>query len=96
VWNAFVFSPHVAARNDGVWAEQAGIRHRVDHAPADNRLDITLESGASVSLWWATRSEWEGLVDVSGLEVEALHGDFERGPFTEKSGEFVWIARKPA
>ena len=75
---------------------QAGIRHRIDHVPADNRVDITLESGASVSLWWATRSEWEGLVDVAGLEVEALYGDFDRSPFTVDSREFVWVARKPA
>jgi hypothetical protein len=48
-----------------------------------------------VSLWWATRSEWGGLLDVSGLETEALYGDFERTPFDESSGEFVWVARKP-
>ena len=42
-----------------------------------------------------TKSEWEGLIDVSGLEVEALYGDFERAPFDERSGEFVWVARKP-
>ena len=96
VWNAFVFNPQIAAANDGKWAVQAGIRHRVDHFPADNRIDITLESGDRVSLWWATKSEWEGLVDVSGLEVEALYGDFERAPFDEGSGEFVWVARKPA
>ena len=96
VWDSFVFNPHRAAESDGQWAVQAGIRHRIDHVPADNRVDITLESGASVSLWWATRSEWEGLVDVAGLEVEALYGDFDRSPFTVDSGEFVWVARKPA
>jgi len=96
VWNAFVFNPRIAAANDGVWDEQAGIRHRVDHLPADNRLDITLETGGTVSLWWVTKSEWEGLVDVAGLEVEALYGDFERTPFDERSGEFVWVARKRA
>jgi SAM-dependent methyltransferase len=96
VWESFVFSPHRAAESDGKWAEQAGIKHRIDHVPADNRVDITLESGASVSLWWATRGEWEGLIDVSGLEVEALYGDFERTLFDEESDEFVWIARKPS
>ena len=96
VWDSFVFNPHRAAESDGQWAVQAGIRHRIDHVPADNRVDITLESGAPVSLWWATRSEWEGLVDVAGLEVEALYGDFDRSPFTVDSGEFVWVARKPA
>jgi SAM-dependent methyltransferase len=95
VWNSFVFSPHIAAENDGKWDEHAGIRHRVDHTPADNRIDITLESGESLSLWWLSRGEWEGLVDVAGLEVEALYGDFERTPFDEKSNEFVWVARKP-
>jgi len=95
VWNSFVFNPRIAAANDGVWEVQHGIRHRVDHFPWDNRLDITLESGGSVSLWWVTKSEWEGLIDVSGLEVEALYGDFERAPFDEQSGEFVWVARKP-
>jgi SAM-dependent methyltransferase len=95
-WNSFVFSPHVAAASDGNWAVQAGIRHRIDHVPADNRVDITLESGDHVSLWWVTRGEWEGLIDVAGLEVEALYGDFDRRPFDEESGEFVWVARKPA
>ena len=95
VWESFVFNPHRAAESDGEWAVQAGVRHRIDHVPADNRVDITLESGASVSLWWVTRSEWEGLIDVAGLEVEALYGDFDRSPFDETSGEFVWVARKP-
>ena len=96
VWDSFVFNPHRAAESDGQWAVQAGIRHRIDHVPADNRVDIALESGASVSLWWATRSEWEGLVDVARLEVEALYGDFDRSPFTVDSRQFVWVARKPA
>jgi len=95
-WNSFVLSPHRAAASDGNWEVQAGVRHRIDHVPADNRIDITLESGAHVSLWWITRGEWEGLIDVSGLEVEALYGDFDRRPFDEESGEFVWVVRKPA
>jgi SAM-dependent methyltransferase len=95
-WNVFVFSPHIAARIDGAWQEQAGIRHRVDQVPADNRVDITLEAGPSISLWWTTRSEWEGLIDVAGLEVEALYAWFDRRPFDEESEEFVWVARKPA
>jgi len=95
-WNAFVFSPHVAVRHDGHWQEQAGIKHRIDHVPADNRIDIELETGAKVSLWWATRSEWDGLLDASGLETEALYGGFEHEPFDESSMEFVWVARKPA
>jgi SAM-dependent methyltransferase len=94
-WNSFVFNPHRASASDGEWADQAGVRHRIDHVPADNRVDVTLESGDVVSLWWATKSEWEGLVDVAGLETEALYGWFDRRPFDDEAREFVWVARKP-
>ena len=92
-WNAFVFDPRIAAALDGVWGEQGGVRHRVDHVPADNRIDVTLEGGDRISLWWVTRGEWEALIDVAELEVEALYGGFEREPFDE-SAQFVW--GKPA
>jgi len=95
-WNSFVLNPHRAAASDGNWEVQQGVRHRIDHVPADNRIDITLESGAQVSLWWLTRGEWEALIDVAGLEVEALYGDFDRSLFDEESREFVWVAQKPA
>jgi SAM-dependent methyltransferase len=94
-WNAFVFDPRIAARNDGEWHEQNGIRHRIDHARQDNRIDITLESGDTISLWWLTRSEWEGLIEVAGFEVQALYGGFAREPFDESANEFVWVVRKP-
>ena len=53
-WNFFVFDPQIAARIDGEWQEQNGIRHRVDQVKHDNRIDITLESGDAISLWWLT------------------------------------------
>jgi hypothetical protein len=95
-WNAFVFSPWVATDYHGMWRDENGVRIRVDHVPADNRLTVALESGESTTLWWVTRSEWEGLIDVSGLEVEALYGWFDRRPFDEESAEMVWVVRKPA
>ncbi|HUQ23583.1 MAG TPA: class I SAM-dependent methyltransferase [Gaiellaceae bacterium] len=94
-WNAFVFDPRIAARNDGEWQEHNGIRHRIDHVRQDNRTDITLESGDTISLWWLNRSEWEGLIEVAGFEVEALYGGFAREAFDESANEFVWVVRKP-
>jgi SAM-dependent methyltransferase len=94
-WNAFVFDPRIAVRSDGEWAEQNGVRHRVDQFKHDNRLDITLESGDTISLWWLNRSEWEGLIDVAGFEVEALYGGFDRRPFDGTATEFVWVVRRP-
>jgi SAM-dependent methyltransferase len=94
-WNAFVFDPHVAAELDGIWREVNGIRHRCDYDPADTRVDVTLESGASISLWWISCTECEGLFEVAGFEVEALYGWFDRRPFDASSREMVWVARRP-
>jgi SAM-dependent methyltransferase len=100
-WNAFVFDPEVAARSDGFAARHGSLWEYVEHAPGDNRIDVTAFAGQpgvdgrTVSLWWATRSEWEGLIEAAGLEVEALYGWFDRRPFDDRSPEFVWIARRP-
>ena len=94
-WNAFVFDPAIAGRLDGHW-QDAPVRHRVDYVPADARIDLTLEDGSTIPLYWSTRAEWEGLLDVAGLETEALYGWFDRRPFDESSEEFVWVARRPA
>jgi hypothetical protein len=32
---------------------------------------------------------------TTGFEVEALYGWFDRRPFTDSSGEMIWVARKP-
>jgi len=93
-WNAFVFDYAIAARLDGQ-REEEPVPHVVHHAVGDNRIDLTLDSGSSVSIWWATKNEWLGLIDVAGLEVEALYGWFDRRPFDDESKEFVWVARKP-
>lgn len=93
-WNAFVFDHRYAAAADGHWDDEP-LRHFIAFAPGDNRVDITLEDIPALSLWWVARSEWEGLLDVSGLETEALYGWFDRTPFDDSSREFVWIARKP-
>jgi hypothetical protein len=62
---------------------------------ADIYEDTPGADGRRLQLWWLNRSEWEALIDVSGLEVEALYGWFDRTPFTDESAEFVWVARKP-
>lgn len=93
-WNAFVFDFRVAAKVEG-HHDEGLTSHTVRHSPTDNRLDIALDRGGEISLWWVTRSEWEGLIELGGLEVEALYGWFDRRPFDEDSREFVWVARKP-
>jgi SAM-dependent methyltransferase len=94
-WNVFAFDHAIAARLDGQHQDEP-VPHEVRYAVGDNRLDLIPDSGDGISIWWATKNEWLGLVDVSGLEVEALYGWFDKRPFDDESREYVWVARKPA
>jgi SAM-dependent methyltransferase len=94
-WNAFAFDHAIAARLDGHHQDEP-VPHELRYAVGDNRIDITIDSGGTSSLWWATKNEWLGLIDVAGLEVEALYGGFGREPFDDESREYVWVTRRPA
>lgn len=91
-WNAFAFDHRFAARLDGVHQEEP-VPHTIRYAVGDNRVDMTLEDGAKSSLWWATKNEWLGLLDVAGLQLEALYGGFAGEPFADDSREYVFVAR---
>jgi hypothetical protein len=94
-WEALAFDHRVAARYDG--AHQAGpVPHTVRYAVGENRVDIVRDGGARSSPWWATKNGWLGLVDVAGLEVEALYGGFAGEPFADDSREYVFVARAPS
>jgi SAM-dependent methyltransferase len=103
-WNAFVFDPAIAFTQDRVARPFPGsttIWVYAEHHPEDNRVDVTAfvgqpgQGARELTLWWLTRSEWEGLLDVAGLETEALYGGFDKRPFDDEAREFVWVARKP-
>jgi SAM-dependent methyltransferase len=94
-FNAFVFSHAIAAQLDGTTEEQNGVVQTLRYFPADSRTEIVRDDGATLRLWWATKAEWDGLIEVAGLDVEALYGGFDREPFTDESLEYVYVARKP-
>ena len=94
-FNAFAFSHTIAARLDGTTQDQNGVVHTLHYFPADSRIEIERDGAATIRLWWATKEEWDGLIDVAGLEVEALYGGFERQPFDDASLEFVYVTRRP-
>lgn len=92
-WNAFAFDHQLAARLDGQQQDEP-LPHAIRYAVGDNRIDITLEDGATSSQWWATKNEWLGLIDVSGLKLEALFGSFDRKPLDDDSREYVFIVSR--
>lgn len=92
-WNAFVFDHRLAVQFDGIHHEKP-VPHVNRYAVGDNRIDMILDDGAKSSIWWATKNEWLGLIDVSGLQVEALYGGFAGEPFGDDSREYVFVARR--
>jgi len=96
-WNAFAFDHHVASALDGQHADaRAGmpLPHTNYYSVSDNRVDITLDDGGTGSLWWATKNEWLGLLDVAGLRLEALYGGFAGEPLDDDSREYIFVARR--
>jgi len=70
----------------------------------DDRIEERLsDRGAVISrvfrkmgLRYVFRYEMQHLLELTGFEVEALYGGFRGEPFTDASGEMVWVARKAA
>ena len=92
-WNAFAFDHHAASALDGQHVD-TGVPHTNSYSVGDNRVDITLDDGGTGSLWWATKNEWLGLLDVAGLRLEALYGGFAGEPLDDDSREYVFVARR--
>jgi SAM-dependent methyltransferase len=93
-WNAFAFDHRIATSLDGKHHDKP-VPHTIRYAIGDNRVDITLDSGGTSSAWWATKNEWLGLLDVAGLNLDALYGGFAGEPFDDESREYVFVARRP-
>jgi SAM-dependent methyltransferase len=96
-WNAFAFDHRIAAALDGRHADTSPglpVPHTIHYRVGDNRVDITLDDGGTGSLWWATKNEWLGLLDVAGLRLEALYGGFAGEPLDDDSREYVFVARR--
>ena len=71
-----------------------------DYDPSQQRVDTVVRMrGPNGELWiafrlrWVYRFEMQHLLERSGFEVEALHGDFEGSAFEISSPEMVWVAR---
>lgn len=94
-WNVFAFDHTVAVRLDGV-RQEAPVPHTARYAVGDGRIDLVLDGGETSSLWWASKNEWLGLIDVAGLQLEALYGGFAREPLTDRSTEYVFVVRRPS
>src|SRR3954453_9331652 len=92
-WNAFAFDHHVAAAIEGRHADTP-LPHTNRYSVSDNRVDMVLDDGGTGSLWWATKNEWLGVLDVAAPRLEALSGGFAGDPLDDDSREYVFVAHR--
>lgn len=59
----------------------------------DDEGRVLSKTTTPVYLRYVHRFEMQHLLELSGYEVEALYGDFRRGPFRH-GNEQVWVARR--
>jgi ubiquinone/menaquinone biosynthesis C-methylase UbiE len=59
----------------------------------DEGGEVISKAYAVISLRYAFRYEMQHLLELCGYNIDALYGDFERGPF-RSGNEQIWVARK--
>jgi len=45
---------------------------------------------------WLEPEQTRALLEETGFEIEALYGNFDRGPLRDDSPEQIWVVRRPA
>jgi hypothetical protein len=59
----------------------------------DGEGRVTSRTYSPLTLRYVYRYEMQYLLELCGYQVEALYGDFQRGPF-RAGGEQIWVARR--
>jgi SAM-dependent methyltransferase len=99
VFDVFAPSEQDVQETNARWLQrEPGIWERADWDLERRELALSVrgESGeTTMVLWWASPSEWRGLLEEAGFEVVACCGWFDMTPYA--GGEdTVWIARRAA
>lgn len=100
VFDVFAPSPEDIAETHGRWLErEPGIFERADWDESSRTLTLSVrgqsDAATAFTLHWLSATEWRGLIDRAGLEVEALHGWFDGRPF-EGGEDMIWHCRLPS
>ena len=64
--------------------------HTLRYDVVDNRVDITLDEGGTSSLWWATKNEWLGLLDVASSSRHCTAASTESRSTTRAASTSSW------
>ena len=97
VFDVFAPSREDIEETHGRWLErEPGIFERADWDEGARTMTLSVRSdevGASFTLHWLSATEWRGLIDEAGFEVEALYGWFDRRRHIGEE-DTIWICRR--
>jgi hypothetical protein len=97
VFDVFAPSREDIEETDGRWIErEPGIWERADWDETTRTLSLSVRSGdvtTRFGLHWLSAPEWRRLLDEAGLEVEELHGWFDRRPYDGEE-DLVFVTRR--
>jgi SAM-dependent methyltransferase len=98
VFDVFAPSREDIEETDGLWLErEPGIFERADWDEASRTLSLSVRSddGSAITfgLHWLSGPEWTRLLDVAGLEVEAVYGWFDGRPQRGEE-DMVFVTRR--
>ena len=98
VFDVFTPSREDIEETDGLWLErEPGIFERADWDETARTLSLSVRSddGSAITfrLHWLSAPEWSRLLDVAGLEVEAVYGWFDRRP-QDGEEDMVFVTRR--
>jgi hypothetical protein len=68
----------------------------VQKLAARGRTPVISRIYRQIRVRYVSKIEMERLLARAGFQTEALYGWFDKRPFTDSSGEMVWLARKRA
>ncbi|MEW6298568.1 MAG: class I SAM-dependent methyltransferase [Thermodesulfobacteriota bacterium] len=84
VWYTFQYDP-----------EQQLVKGYFLFEELDEGGQVLTKTYSPLTLRYVYRFEMRYLLELCGYQVEALYGDFRRGPF-RSGGEQIWVARRAA
>jgi SAM-dependent methyltransferase len=97
VFDVFAPSREDIEETDGRWIErEPGIWERADWDETTRTLSLSVRSGdvtTRFGLHWLSAPVWRRLLDEAGLEVEELHGWFDRRPYDGEE-DLVFVTRR--
>jgi ubiquinone/menaquinone biosynthesis C-methylase UbiE len=98
VFDVFAPKPDDIVETHGRWLErEPGIHERADWDAEARTLTLSVRDDSvqgTMQLAWISAEEWLRLLELSGFEIEACYGWFDRSPY-DGGEDMIFVAQRP-